>query len=150
MWVDPWVGKIPWRREWQPTAVFLPGQSHGQRSLGDYSPLGCKESDTTTDACTQVFSRVELPKSLRGWELFQNNRNDPWRLKRVETNNNCKRWTRQESHRWRVTEKTKVAPGTEEAGSHLACGLGRMAFSLHGEHNTGCITERVKITSQNL
>ena len=30
---DPWVGKIPWRRKWQPTPVFLPGESHGQRSL---------------------------------------------------------------------------------------------------------------------
>ena len=30
---DPWVGKIPWRREWQPTPVFLPGESYGQRSL---------------------------------------------------------------------------------------------------------------------
>ena len=35
---DPWVGKIPWRRKWQPTAVFLPGKSHGQRSLEGYSP----------------------------------------------------------------------------------------------------------------
>ena len=35
---DPWVGKIPWRRAWQPTPVFLPGESHGQRSLGGYSP----------------------------------------------------------------------------------------------------------------
>ena len=33
---DPWVGKIPWRREWQPTPVFLPGKSHGQRSLVGY------------------------------------------------------------------------------------------------------------------
>ena len=32
-WFDPWVGKILWRREWQPTPVFLPGESHGQRSL---------------------------------------------------------------------------------------------------------------------
>ena len=30
---DPWVKKIPWRREWQPTLVFLPGEFHGQRSL---------------------------------------------------------------------------------------------------------------------
>ena len=30
---DPWVGKIPWRREWQPTLVFLPGEFQGQRSL---------------------------------------------------------------------------------------------------------------------
>jgi len=34
---DPWVRKIPWRREWQPTPVFLPGKSHGQRSLVGYS-----------------------------------------------------------------------------------------------------------------
>jgi len=45
--LDPWVGKIPWRRKWQPTPVFLPGKSHGQRSLAGYSPWGCKELDTT-------------------------------------------------------------------------------------------------------
>ena len=44
---DPWVGKIPWRRKWQPTAVFLPGKSHGWKSLVGYSPWGHKESDTT-------------------------------------------------------------------------------------------------------
>ena len=44
---NPWVGKIPWRREWQPTLVFLPGKSHGQRSLVGYGPWGCKESDMT-------------------------------------------------------------------------------------------------------
>ena len=44
---DPWVGKISWRRAWQPTPVFLPGESHGQRILADYSPWGGKESDTT-------------------------------------------------------------------------------------------------------
>ena len=35
---DPWVGKVPWRRAWQPTPVFLPGESHGQRSLAGYGP----------------------------------------------------------------------------------------------------------------
>ena len=44
---DPWVGKIPWRRAWQPTPVFLPGESHEQRNLRGYSPWGCKESDMT-------------------------------------------------------------------------------------------------------
>ena len=39
---DPWVGKSPWRRKWQPTLVFLPGESHGQRSLAVYSPWGHK------------------------------------------------------------------------------------------------------------
>ena len=44
---DPWVGKILWRRKWQPTPVFLPGKSHGCRSLVGYSPWGHKGSDTT-------------------------------------------------------------------------------------------------------
>ena len=44
---DPWVEKIPWRRKWQPTPVFLPGESHGRRSLVGYSPRGRKESNTT-------------------------------------------------------------------------------------------------------
>ena len=43
---DPCVGKIPWRRKWQPTLVFLPGKSHGQRSLAGYSLWGRKELDT--------------------------------------------------------------------------------------------------------
>ena len=43
----PWVGKILWRRKWQPTPVLLPGKSHGQRSMVGYSPWGCKELDTT-------------------------------------------------------------------------------------------------------
>ena len=44
---NPWVGKIPWRRKWQPTLVFLLGEFHGWRSLVGYSPRGRKESDTT-------------------------------------------------------------------------------------------------------
>ena len=44
---DPWVGKIPWRRAWQPTPVLLHGESQGQRSLEGYSPRGHKESDIT-------------------------------------------------------------------------------------------------------
>ena len=42
---------MPWRRAWQPTPIFLPGESHGQRSLERYSPWGCKESDMTEHAC---------------------------------------------------------------------------------------------------
>ena len=38
--LDPWVGKIPCRRKWQPAPVFFPGKSHGQRSLAGYSPWG--------------------------------------------------------------------------------------------------------------
>ena len=47
---DPWVEKISWRRKWQPTLIFLPGESHGQRSLAGYSPWGCKESDMAEQA----------------------------------------------------------------------------------------------------
>ena len=43
----PGSGRPPWRRAWQPTPVFLPGESHGQRSLAGYSPWGRKESDMT-------------------------------------------------------------------------------------------------------
>ena len=45
--LDPWVKKIPWRREWQHTLVFLLGEFHGQRSLVGYSPWGDKELDMT-------------------------------------------------------------------------------------------------------
>ena len=43
----PRVGKIPWGRVWQPSSIFLPGESRGQRSLAGYSPWGHKELDTT-------------------------------------------------------------------------------------------------------
>ena len=49
---DPWIGKIPWRRAWQPTPVFLPGQSLGQRNLVGYSRCGYKELDTTEQLST--------------------------------------------------------------------------------------------------
>ena len=49
---DPWVRKIPWRRKWQPTSVFLHGKSQGQRSLVGYSSWGHKESDTTEGPTT--------------------------------------------------------------------------------------------------
>ena len=49
-WVDNWIEKIPWRRKWQPTPVFLPEKSHEQRSLASYSPRSLKESDATENA----------------------------------------------------------------------------------------------------
>ena len=47
LWVRYLGWEIPWRRDWQSTPVFLPGESHGQRSLAGYGPLGHKESDRT-------------------------------------------------------------------------------------------------------
>ena len=46
----PGSGRFPWRRAWQPTPVFLPGEAHGQRSLVGYSPWGHKELDTIKGA----------------------------------------------------------------------------------------------------
>ena len=45
--VNPWFRKIPWRRAWQPTLVFLPGEFRGQKNLAIYSPWGCKDLDMT-------------------------------------------------------------------------------------------------------
>ena len=72
---SPWVGKIPWRRKWQPTPVSLPGKSHGQRSLTGYSPQGCRESDTTECTCThtcktQFRSRDTYKLKVRGWKRY--------------------------------------------------------------------------------
>ena len=52
---NPWVGKIPWKRERLPNPVFLPGKSHGQRSLVGYSPRGHRESDMT-ERLTHTYS----------------------------------------------------------------------------------------------
>ena len=60
-----WVGKIPWRREWQPTPVLLPGGSHGQRSLAGYSPWSRKEWDMaeryTSNTNTQTIEYISSP-----------------------------------------------------------------------------------------
>ena len=45
--LDPWIGKIPWRGAWQSTPVFLPGESHEQRSLMGFCPRGLKETEAT-------------------------------------------------------------------------------------------------------
>ena len=51
---DSWVGKIPWRRKWQSTPVFLPEKSHRQRRLVGYSPLGSQKLDTTERLSTHT------------------------------------------------------------------------------------------------
>ena len=60
--LHPWVGKIPWRRKWQPTPVFLPGKSHGQRSLMGYNLWDRRESDMTEQlwACTHTPVMYEI------------------------------------------------------------------------------------------
>ena len=62
-WVNPWVEKIPWRREWQPTPVFLPGEFHGQRSLVGYSSWSCKALDMT-EWLTYTHINIKINKIL--------------------------------------------------------------------------------------
>ena len=59
-----WVGKIPWRRTWQPTPVFLPGESHGQRSLVGCRPFGLKESDMT-EQLTHTHTHTHTHRVLK-------------------------------------------------------------------------------------
>ena len=61
---DPWVRKNPWRRAWQSTLVFLPGESHGQRSLAGYSPGGRKElevTEATEHDCVLPAKESQIP-----------------------------------------------------------------------------------------
>ena len=78
---DPWVGKISWRRKWQPTPVFFPGKSHRQRNLVGYSSWGWKESDTTEQlhfTCSftllpkliNIQTHLSLPSPLGGKHLL--------------------------------------------------------------------------------
>ena len=59
---DPWVGKIPWRRKWQPTPVFLLGESHGQRSLVGYSPW-------VTKSQTWLKRAQHTEEPQKGWKV---------------------------------------------------------------------------------
>ena len=81
---DPWVRKIPWRRAWQPTPVFLPGKSYGQRNWVGYGPWGHKESDmteVTSQAHSQIWvNTVKYPlKSLFDFTWVYGNMVSRWR-----------------------------------------------------------------------
>ena len=89
---NPWVGKIPWRRAWQPTLVSLPRESHGQRSLVAYSSWGCKESDTTeqhththTQHSTQLINIVSVISTNLGKLKILVELNDIW-IFNIKTN----------------------------------------------------------------
>ena len=66
---SPWVGKIAWRRKWQPTPVFLSGECHGQRYLADYSSWGHTESNTT-EAQFMGLQRIDMIEQLTLSLLF--------------------------------------------------------------------------------
>ena len=68
---DPWIGKIPWKRKCLPTPVYLPGKSHGQRSLAGYSPRGRKELNTAERLITQQANN--LRREENGLRRVRNN-----------------------------------------------------------------------------
>ena len=63
---NPWVGKIPWRRKWQPSPVFLHGKPHGQRSLVGYSPWGSQRVGHNQMSKQQEDSNPLCSKGLQG------------------------------------------------------------------------------------
>ena len=80
---NPWVVKILWRRERQPTPVFLPGESHGQRSLVGYSPWCHKESDMTvwltlTKVLTQYLAHNKCPLNVSRREVDGQSQRYAW------------------------------------------------------------------------
>ena len=99
----PCVWKIPWRREWLTSPLFLPGESHGQRSLVGYSPWGRKELDTTELAhvCTHWVLWSRGPKRLSLCKVIvtahpcpmnRHLRGDSWRLFRCLFSSNFPRF----------------------------------------------------------
>ena len=80
---NPWEGEIPWSRKWQPTPVFLLGESHGQRSLVGQHPWGCKELDTTERPSTRSICQAPC-KPLKGGSA-----NLPETLEALQTSLRC-------------------------------------------------------------
>ena len=62
---DPWVGKMPWKRKWQPTLVFLPGKSHGKRTLAGYSPWGHRRVGHTQAQAHGTLCGKKSPRPTR-------------------------------------------------------------------------------------
>ena len=70
---DPWVGKIPWRRKWQPTPVFLTGKFLGQRKLVGCSPWGWKESDMSEQLSTPTsWALLKICCHIKYYRKYEN------------------------------------------------------------------------------
>ena len=96
---DPWVGKIPWSRKWQPTPVFMPRKFHGQRSLVGYNPWGRKASDANENTHNNpVYTQHR--GVLRGREPILSS----LRTTRRDRDLLGGRWPTRERHEYNVTE----------------------------------------------
>ena len=76
---ETYIGMIPYRRKWQPTPVFLPRESHGQRSVVGYSPRDCKELDSTEQLTHKLedmslgSSQTKKKKEEKKWNRISKN-----------------------------------------------------------------------------
>ena len=114
-WFQPWVGKIPWRRAWQHTPVFLPRKSHGQRSLVGHSPWGRKELDRTWVTKHTHANRTKLGPTphTRQNVLLKTDHRPNWNPKSIQllgenTRENVWPWVeflRYNSKTWPIKEK---------------------------------------------
>ena len=139
---DPWVRKIPCRRKWQPTPVFVPGRSLGQRSLAGPSPRGHKESDKAEHTHMQCVSdNPNLPSHLT--QLFPLRTHMSalyicvsipallFSLWKRKTNIRCQ-YVYVESY-YILIDPEPIYPPTHIESSHLLCFLQAPASSSHSE-----------------
>ena len=131
---DPWVRKIPWRRAWQPTPVFLPGKFHRQRNLRGSSSWSCKESDTTewpdnnriprgrlaASYCSSVLRLVHLDRSIEFVRSCNLQRAEPTICASVIGTS----WLQKRS-RWMLPTKR------EKMGENRSCSLKRQRRQWH-------------------
>ena len=149
LWFDPWIRKIPWKRAWQPTLVFLPRASLGQRSLVGYIPKGCKESDTTE---AWIFTTLNIhwkdwcwswsSNTLATWCKKPTHGKRPWCWERLRAGGegddrddwmaSSTQWTRDwaNSGRWWKTGKPGVlqSMGLQRVGHNWAIELNCSIF----------------------
>ena len=116
---DPCIGKIPWRRAWQPTPIFLPEESHGQKSLSSYSPWDCKESDMT-EATYHAFMQLiwYINTCFRDIYTVVNSVPSLYRIKLKQKDHRVGGWILKEmrikkAHFWHHTCKGLSTLGTE-------------------------------------
>ena len=135
---DPWVRMIPWRRKWQPTPVFLPGESHGQRSLAGYSPRGCKQSDKT-EATQHSTAQHDMKERAR--PFFQSGCNSDWRKGEyfIPTISICQR----------PNMDPKMLAPTEEPNTSMKALLNICRSELIQKYKEGFLTPRILHRNEN-
>ena len=145
---NPWVGKIPWRRKWQPIPIFLSGKSHGQRSLAGYSLWGHKELDMTKRLALSLFrafSWTAVTEEEALLHLFSR----------------CAEIQKQEPVSLRLSEqKAALWESRSPLGSQLSTGCGRQRAQSWVSHREGpalsgawetelhCVNQRAPVTTE--